>query len=104
MANQITVNVDESLSDLIPGFLKRKRDDIAGIIEATPLHDYDSISRAAHRLKGEGGSYCFDGMTEMGRLLEGAVANRDDAAIMKLAQQLQDYVSRVEVVFQPSDD
>jgi HPt (histidine-containing phosphotransfer) domain-containing protein len=104
MSDQITVNVDESLSDLIPGFLERKRVDINGILEATSRRDYESISRAAHRLKGEGGSYGFDQMTEMARLLEDAVANRDDAAIMKLAYQLQDYVSHVEVVFQPSED
>jgi HPt (histidine-containing phosphotransfer) domain-containing protein len=104
MSEQITVNVDESLSDLIPGFLERKRADIQSIIDATPRHDYDTIGHAAHRLKGEGGSYGFDAMTQLGRLLERAVANRDDVAIMKLAHELQDYVNHVEVVFHPSED
>ena len=36
--------------------------------------DYAEIGRIAHRVKGEGGSYGFDTMTEIGRSLEHAAA------------------------------
>jgi HPt (histidine-containing phosphotransfer) domain-containing protein len=104
MSEQIKIEVDESLSDLIPGFLARKRVEIKGIIDAVARHDYDNISRTAHRLKGEGGSYGFDAITEMARLLEQAVAIRDDSAIMGSAQKLQNYVTHVEVVFRYVND
>jgi HPt (histidine-containing phosphotransfer) domain-containing protein len=96
--------VDEGLSDLIPGFLIHKRADIRAILEAVSQHDYETISRAAHRIKGEGGSYGFESMTEMGRSLEDAAKIHDDATVSKLARDLLNYLDRVEVVFTPSTE
>jgi HPt (histidine-containing phosphotransfer) domain-containing protein len=94
--------VDEDLSDLIPGFLTHKRADIDTIIKAVTRRDYAEIGRIAHRIKGEGGSYGFESITEMARGLEQAVANRDDGALTTLARQMLAYLDRVEVVYQPS--
>jgi HPt (histidine-containing phosphotransfer) domain-containing protein len=55
MADRVIVEVDEDLSDLIPGFLTHKRADITRILDAVASHDYAQISSIAHRLKGEGG-------------------------------------------------
>ncbi len=104
MQDRVIVSVDESLSDLIPGFLMRKRADINAILEAITQHDFAQIGRIAHRIKGEGGSYGFDNMTELGRSLEVAAATRDDSAAATIARQLLNYIDHVEVVFQPSDD
>ncbi len=104
MAGHIRVVVDECLSDLIPNFLERKRDEISGILDAVPRRDYRGIGDTAHRLKGEGGSYGFDGMTVMARALEQAAAIGDDRALLRLAHELLDYVNDVEVVFQRSED
>ena len=104
MPDRVIVEVDEDLSDLIPDFLTHKRDDIDTIFEAVAQRDYAEIGRIAHRIKGEGGSYGFDAMTEMGRSLEHAAAIRDDGAVTTLARQLLRYIDHVEVVFQPSKD
>jgi HPt (histidine-containing phosphotransfer) domain-containing protein len=104
MPDRVIVEVDEDLSDLIPGFLTNKRADIDTIFEAVTRRDYAAISRIAHRIKGEGGSYGFDAMTETGRSLEHAAALRDDSAVTTLARQLLSYLDRVEIVFQPSRD
>src|SRR5258708_3774543 len=45
MPGTLTVNIDESLTDLIPGFLERKRADILSMIEASSRHDYATIAR-----------------------------------------------------------
>ncbi len=104
MPDRVIVQVDEDLSDLIPGFLTHKRDEVATIFEAVTRRDYAAISSLAHRIKGEGGSYGFDSMTEMGRSLENAAAMRDDGAVTTLARQLLSYLDHVEVVFQPSSE
>jgi len=88
MTEQLTVNIDDSLTDLIPGFLERKRADILSIIEAASRHDYDTIARVAHRLKGEGGSYGFDRITELAGQLEQALKARDDAQIAQCIERL----------------
>jgi HPt (histidine-containing phosphotransfer) domain-containing protein len=104
MSDRVIVEVDEDLSDLIPGFLARKRAEAAAIFEAVTRRDYEEISRVAHRIKGEGGSYGFDAMSEMGRSLQHAAAIRDDGAVTTLARQLLSYLDHLEVVFQPAKD
>ena len=104
MPDRVIVEVDEDLSDLIPGFLTHKRGEVATIFDAVTRRDYAAISSLAHRIKGEGGSYGFDSMTEMGRSLENAAAMRDDGAVTALARQLLSYLEHVEVVFQPSSE
>jgi HPt (histidine-containing phosphotransfer) domain-containing protein len=104
MPDRVIVEVDEDLTDLIPGFLTHKRAEVATIFEAVTRRDYAAISSLAHRIKGEGGSYGFDSMTEMARSLEHAAAIRDDSAVTTLARQLLSYLDHVEVVFQPSSE
>ncbi len=82
MPDRVIVELDEDLSDLIPGFLTRKRADVITILDANARRDYAEISRIAHRVKGEGGSYGFQTMTEIGRSLERAAAMRDDLQIL----------------------
>ena len=104
MPDRVIVEVDEDLSELIPGFMAHKRADIDTIFDAVTRRDYAQIGRIAHRVKGEGGSYGFDAMTEIGRSLERAAATRDDGAVATLARQLLSYLDHVEVVFQPAKD
>jgi HPt (histidine-containing phosphotransfer) domain-containing protein len=104
MPDRVIVEVDEDLSDLIPDFLAHKRADIDSVFEAVARRDYAAIGRIAHRIKGEGGSYGFDSMTELGRSLERAAAIRDNGAVTTLARQLLRYLDQVEVVFQPSKE
>jgi histidine phosphotransfer protein HptB len=104
MDDRVIVEVDEGLSDLIPDFLTHKRADVSAILTAIAQRDFEQIGRIAHRIKGEGGSYGFDTMTELGRSLEVAATMSDDGAATTLARQLLNYLDHVEVVFQPSDD
>ena len=104
MPDRVIVEVDEDLSELIPGFMAHKRADIDTIFDAVTRRDYAAIGRIAHRVKGDGGSYGFDAMTEIGRSLERAAATRDDGAVATLARQLLSYLDHVEVVFQPAKD
>jgi HPt (histidine-containing phosphotransfer) domain-containing protein len=104
MQDRVIVEVDEGLSDLIPGFLTHKRADVSAIVQAISRRDYVEIARTAHRIKGEGGSYGFDTMTELARSLEVAAATRDDSAATTLVRQLLNYIDHVEIVFQPSID
>ena len=104
MPDRVIVEVDEDLSDLIPDFMIHKRADVDTIFEAVTRRDYAEIGRIAHRVKGEGGSYGFDTMTEIARSLEHAAATRDDGAVTTLARQLLSYLDHVEIVFQPARD
>jgi histidine phosphotransfer protein HptB len=98
-----TINVDPDLSDLVPGFLSRKREDLQRILEALGKGDYAIVTHLAHRIKGEGGSYGFDRMTEMGRAMEDAARKQDSATVERLSRDLLNWLDHIEVVYQPTD-
>lgn len=95
---KIVVQVDPDLSDLIPGFLSNKRKDAGKIAEAADNADYEALRGLGHKLKGEGGGYGLDGITEIGAALERATAARDLVAVRQCLKQLVEYLDSVEIV------
>jgi HPt (histidine-containing phosphotransfer) domain-containing protein len=96
---KVVVQVDPDLNELIPGFLANKHDDARKIVAAADLSDYEDLKKIGHRIKGEGGSYGFDGISEIGVRLEHAAIekNLDDAR--QCATELSTYLAEVEIVF-----
>ena len=94
------VRVDPDLSDLVPGFLEHKRADTIMLMEAVRRADFDSLVKAAHKIKGEGGSYGFDEITEIGAEIERAGIARDATAARKAIEELTEYLESVDVVYE----
>ena len=61
-----------NLCDLVPGFLTRKREDSRAILAAAEHREAETLARLGHKMKGEGGSYGLDTITDIGRELEQA--------------------------------
>lgn len=95
---RITVEIDEEIKDLIPGFLKRKRAEVEKINAALATGDFAAAAALAHRIKGEGAAYGFERLTEMGAALERAAKAGDHASAGQLATQVSEYIDAVEVV------
>ena len=95
---RVLVKVDPDLKDLIPEFLRRKREDSTAISEALAAGDFAKIKRLAHNIKGEGGSFGFDPLSEIGAELERSASEANAEASRKLALRLADYLERVEVI------
>ncbi|GAB4372122.1 MAG: hypothetical protein Kow00128_20620 [Deltaproteobacteria bacterium] len=98
--NRIPVRVDPDLEDLIPGFLENRRGDLEAMREALGRGDFAAIRSLAHTLKGVGGGYGFDGITEISREIEESAGRGDLPATRRGIDRLSDYLSRVEVVFE----
>lgn len=97
------IRVDSDLSDLVPGFLERKRQDLRTILDATAKGDYEVITHLAHRIKGEGGSYGFARMTDLGRAMEDAARRRDTGTVERLSLDLLGWLDRIEVVYEATE-
>jgi len=100
----IVVQLDEDLSDLIPGFLARKREDASAILAAAEHGESETIARLGHKMKGEGGSYGLDAITDFGRDLEQAGKERDFDAAQRLGRDLTDFLERLEIVYRPVEE
>ena len=97
--SKLVVRIDPDLRDLVPVFIAHKRDDAQAIAAAIARADYEALSQLGHRIRGEGGSYGFEELTEIGAALEIAAKARDLAAVRKSALELTAYLDSVEIVY-----
>ena len=96
----IIVHVDPEIADLVPGFLDNRRKDTASIAEALTRGDFETVRILGHSMKGAGGSYGFDAITDIGKSLEQAAMAKDSDVIKKSVQELSTYLDCVEVVYE----
>ncbi|MBT6047127.1 MAG: Hpt domain-containing protein [Candidatus Scalindua sp.] len=98
--DKIIVYVDSDIKGLIPGFLDNRKKDITSIIDALTENDYEAIRIIGHSLKGSGGGYGFDNISDIGRLLEQGAKTRNAIEIRKCVERLSEYLERVKVVYE----
>ncbi|MEX2480702.1 MAG: Hpt domain-containing protein [Gammaproteobacteria bacterium] len=101
MNDRIAIHVDADLEELIPGFLDNRHKDAARLAALLEAGDFAEIRRIGHSMKGAGGGYGFDAITDIGAAIEEAALCRDAAAIAASAVELSDYLSRVDVIIEP---
>ncbi len=92
--------VDSDLMELIPGFLANRRQDARAVMEGVEQQDFEIIRGLGHDMKGSGGGYGFDTITDIGRSLEQAAKDENPTEILKLARELATYLERVEIVYE----
>lgn len=97
---KIIVTIDADLEEIVPGYLENRWKDVDAIGVALPQGDFDTLRVLGHRMKGSGAGYGFDEITEIGRKIELAAKDRDDAAIRDELEALKDYLERVAVVYE----
>ena len=81
---------DPDLGELVEMYVSEIPDRIATLESAFASGDMESLRRAAHQMKGAGGSYGFNQITPPAAALEGSVKN--DEPEEKIEQLLQDLV------------
>ncbi len=96
----IYVKVDKELAELIPQFIKNRADDIKSLRERLLKGDYELIERIGHGMKGAGGGFGFDGITEIGARIEKAAKNKNFDETQKEIEGLSDYMKNLEVVYE----
>lgn len=98
-SKKIQVAIDQDLSDLIPGFLDNRRQDLGQIREALGTGNFDDIRRIGHSMKGSGGGYGFEQISQLGQRIENAALDRDTGGIEQAANDLAFFLEQVEVVY-----
>ena len=97
---KIVVKIDADLEDLIPEYLENRRADIKSIEEAINKEDFEAIRILGHSMKGSGGGYGFDVISEIGGIIEAAAKENNSDEIKKQNEKLVSYLYRVEVVYE----
>ena len=96
--DRILVRIDPDIADLIPEYLEHCREDLASARQAVEKGDHAAIEVIGHGLKGSGGGYGFDKLTEIGARLEQAAKSADSKAEADCLREIEQYLDRVEIV------
>lgn len=95
-----TVIVDASFEPLMPKFLANRKKEVVAMQEALAKQDFETVRQIAHGMKGAGGSYGFDRVTEIAAVIEQAAKMADASVIQRDLPLLDLYLERVEVVYE----
>ena len=95
-----TVYVDEDLKELIPDFLENRSEDIKELKSAISTKDFEAIRKIGHTIKGVGGGYGFDYVTELGQKIEEAAKKSDEDLLNELILELENHLDNVEIVYE----
>jgi len=97
--DRIPVRANPRFADLIPGFLQNRRHDVIAMLDALDRGDFEIVESLGHGMKGAGGSYGFQGITDVGAALEQTARSADTNASRKWVDELSRYLDRVEIVY-----
>lgn len=96
---QIIIEIDCELEPIVPEFLENRRLDCAKIITLLDSRSFSEILTLGHRMKGAGGSYGFDEISEIGENIEEAALAESHEPIIQAVNQLAAYLDRVVVTY-----
>lgn len=98
-ADRLTVEISRDLEDIVPIFLGNRKKDVRTLRDALLTQDFRTVQTLGHRMKGDGGGFGFDRITEIGGAMELAAKLADHSTIEQQIVQLEDFLSRVAVVY-----
>jgi len=98
--SEIIVKVDRDLEDLIPGYLINRDNDIKIMADKCAQGDYEGIRILGHSIKGSGGGYGFNRITDIGKEIEESAQAMNREGIGKGIDELADFLRRVKVVYE----
>ncbi|MGZ9133347.1 MAG: Hpt domain-containing protein [Nitrospira sp.] len=93
------VHVDASFEPLVPKFMTNRKKEVVVMQEALTAKDFDTVRKVAHGMKGAGGSYGFDRITEIDTHIEQAATAGNTSPIARDLPALSSYLDRIKVVY-----
>ncbi|HME10251.1 MAG TPA: ATP-binding protein [Bryobacteraceae bacterium] len=93
------VSVEAGMEDLVPGYLDKRRGEIAKYREALERGDFEAVRMLGHKLKGTGAGYGFPVLTEIGGKLEQQAIAQDAEGLRAKIEELARYVNSVKLEF-----
>jgi HPt (histidine-containing phosphotransfer) domain-containing protein len=96
---KILIEIDRELMPVVPEYLENRHRDCAAIKGLLDSGEFEKIQILGHRMKGSGGSFGFDEISDIGETLELAAQVSDVERILSAVGCLESYLARVLVVY-----
>ena len=97
--DRIIVHIDADLEPIIPRFFELRKEDVDSIKKSLKKGDYETMRRSGHSMKGSGGGYGFDYISELGKGIENAAIEENSKEIEQRVNELSKYLKKVEVIY-----
>src|SRR5438132_488551 len=97
MPSPIVVEIPVGLEELVPEYLNGRKEEAMTLAELLAAFELESIRRIAHDLKGNGASFGFPPLTELGAAMERAVKRSDFEDLGQQIRNLAEYLDRVQL-------
>ena len=94
-----TVHIDASFEPLMPRFMANRKKEIMTMRETLTGNDFETVRSVAHGMKGVGGSYGFDRITELAATIEQAAKSADATTITQQLHVLERYVNDIQITY-----
>ena len=95
----IRLHVKSKSANRIPAYLQNCRQNVIAMLAALDRGDFETVEILGHGMRGAGGSYGFQAITDIGAALEQAAESADTDASRKWVGELSRYLDRVEIIF-----
>ena len=98
-SEQFRIAIDRDLENLIPEYILSIRSNIVRIQKMLEVNDMESIRTMGHNMKGSGGGYGFNKITDIGLLIEDGAKANDASAIRSGLKLLEHYLDNISIEF-----
>lgn len=86
---------DPILKELLPGYLARRRDELATLDDALQRQDFAKLRTIGHNLRGSGGAYGLAKVSEFGKALETAAEADDADAVRETIGRMRTFLAEI---------
>jgi PAS domain S-box-containing protein len=94
----ILVRTNHKFADRIPAYLLNCRQNVIAMADALDRVDFETVTFLSHQMRGSGGAFGFQAITDIGAALQEAAERADTDASRKSVGELSDYLDRVETI------
>ena len=85
----------QRLTERTPTYLQNCRQNIVAMYDALDRADFEAVTILGHNLRGSGGGFGFQAITDIGAGIERAAADADTAASRQWVAELSSYLDRI---------
>lgn len=103
MSEKKIIKIDPDLKDLLPTYLEHMAQYLAAMPQLLEAGKFEELWSIGHKIRGSGGGYGLDFLTEFGERLEAAAKTQDKPAIEAQIKELKEFLDSLEIEYADPD-
>jgi CheY-like chemotaxis protein len=94
----VHLSLNQKLAARAPTYLQSCRQSVIEILDALDRVDFETVTILGHNMRGSGGAYGFQAITDIGGAIEQAAESADNDASRKWVGELSSFLDGVEII------